>query len=110
MWKRVALLGSIAALIVANPSSSFAGIWATFAAAAAVATAGLPGPGPFEPVQYYYPRPYRPYFWRPYRGYYPRPSLSYYLPRPYYRPLFFYGDSFAPYGYNWYAGYGYDGF
>jgi hypothetical protein len=130
MWKRVALLGTIAALTISNPSGSFAAVWGAFAVAAAAATGGLPESGPLEPIQYYpagccnyHPRPApccaRPYYPRPCcaRPYYPRPCCygASYRPyyRPYYRPPYFYGDSFAPYAYNPYrydAGYGYDGY
>ncbi len=120
MWKRVALLGTIAALMAWNPSKSSAAVWGAYALGAAAADAGLTELGPLEHVQYdpvgccfrpYYPRPCcRPYYPRPigccYRPYYPRPCC-------YNRPLYYYGDSFVPWGYNWYryeAGYGYDGY
>jgi hypothetical protein len=129
MWKRAALLGSFAALTLCNPASSSAAVWRAFAAAAAAAAASSTDTAPVERVQYYYdsvgccnhawfPRPccYRPWVPRPVdccRPYYPRPCC-------YNRPLYYYGDNFAPYGYNWYRydagyygygyGYGYDGF
>jgi hypothetical protein len=124
MWKRAALLGFIAALTICNPASSSAAVWGAFAAAAAAATAVSPEPTPVERVQYYYPDAvgccyHRPWFPRPccQRQWIPRPvdCCRPYYPRPccYHRPLYYYGDSFAPYGYNWYryeAGYGYDGY
>ncbi len=94
MLKRVALLGAIAALTIWNPSNSAAQGWG----GVTVTVAGFPGPYPYRPRPWccrpYYPRP----VWccnRPYRYSYP-------YPYPYYaRPQYYYGDSFAPYGYNW---------
>jgi hypothetical protein len=33
-----------------------------------------------------------------------------FFPRPFYRPPYYYGDRFAPYAYNWNAGYGDPGY
>jgi hypothetical protein len=102
MLKRVALLGAIAALTSGNPSNAVAQGWggSGWGGGVTVTVSGFPGPYP------YYRRPYYP---RPccYRPYIPRRVWcchSPYYARPYYRPPYFYGDNFAPYGYNWEGG------
>ncbi len=106
MLKRVALLGAMAALTVWNPTISVAQGWG---GGVTVTVAGFPGPYPYRP------RPWccRPYVPRPTwccRPYIPRPVWCCNRPYPYYygyygRPLYYYGDRFAPYGYNWNVGY-----
>jgi hypothetical protein len=98
MVKRVALLGAIAALTIWNPSNSVAQSWG-----GVTVTVSLPAPYPYRPRPTWCCRPYYP---RPTwccRPYYPRPVWC--CRRPYYsgypRPLYYYGDNFAPYGYNW---------
>lgn len=114
MLKRVALLGAIAALTIWNPSRSVAQAWDGgwdgagwggngWGGGAVTVTVGFPG----------FRRPFccRPHIPRPVfccRPVPPRPvwccenrAFPYY----YRRPPYYYGDSFAPYGYNWNAGY-----
>jgi hypothetical protein len=119
MLKRVALLGAIAALTIWNPARSVAQTWDG---------AGYDGAG-YDGVGYdggrwgggccitvtvrVHVRP-RPWCCRPIP---PRPIICCHPvpPRPvwccnsrpyvYGRPPYFYGDRFAPYGYNPYAGY-----
>jgi hypothetical protein len=113
MLKRVALLGTIAALSAASPSHSVAQDWDgggwRGGWGGGVTVTVTPGPRPY-PYPYYrrpavccrpIPRPapvvccsYGSY------GYY---GGSYY--RPWRRPLYYYGDSYAPYGYHYDAGY-----
>jgi len=114
MLKRVAILGAIAALTIWNPPNCVAQGWG----GVTVTVAGFPGPYPYRA---------RPYYARPAwccRPYYPRPvwccnrpyayPYAYSNPYPYYgRPPYYYGDSFAPYAYNWNrydAGYNYNGY
>ena len=106
MLKRVALLGASAALALANPSRSVAQNWDGWGGGwggGVTVNVGFPS----------FPRPAfccRPRFPRPFiccRPFIPRPVVCC-RPffRPWGRPLYFYGDSFAPYGYNYNAGYG----
>jgi hypothetical protein len=110
MLKRVALLGAIAALTIASPSHSVAQDWGGWGGGVTV-NVGFPV-RPF-PRQDFCCRPRIP---RPVECCrpIPRPVICcrpYYRPWP--RPPYFYGDSFAPYGYHYNAGYpnvGYDGY
>jgi hypothetical protein len=109
MVKRVVLLGAIAALTIASPSHSVAQDWRGSGGGVTV-NVGFPA----------FPRHdfcCRPFFPRPVeccRPRFPRPVACcrpFYRPWP--RPPYFYGDSFAPYGYHYDAGYpnaGYDGY
>ena len=116
MLRRVALLGAIAATTIWNPSHSIAqtwdGGWGNGCCGAITVTVGFPRQHfccrPFIPRPSFCCHPFvpRPVWccnnrWHPYWG----------------RPLYYYGDRFAPFGYNWnagydagygYAGYGYD--
>jgi hypothetical protein len=117
MLKRVALLGAIAALTIGNPARAAAQAWdgagygydgagydggrwggGGCCVTVTVRVAIRPRPWCCHPVP---PRPV--VCCRPYVP--PRPVLccnNY----PYYgRPLYYYGDRFAAYGYNPYAGY-----
>jgi hypothetical protein len=110
MLKRVAFLGAIAALTIWNPSHSVAqtwdggtwggGGWGGGCCGAITITVGFPRPRfccrPFIPRPTFCCRPFIPRpVWCCNNG-----------PYPYYgRPLYYYGDRFAPYGYNWNAGY-----
>jgi hypothetical protein len=125
MLKRVALLGAIAALAIGNPARSVAQAWdgAGWEGAGsdgagwdggrwdggrwgggccitvAVRVAIRPRPFCCRPIP---PRPI--VCCRPFVP--PRPVWCCNRPYPYYgRPLYYYGDSFAPYGYNPNAGY-----
>jgi hypothetical protein len=131
MWKRVALLGTLAALTtIAGPSHSFAQAWdggwggGWGGGGVTVTVTGFPGPIPRRPVpcceRRFIPRPVvcceRPFIPRPVvccdRPIPPRPVLCCdrgYFPRPF-RPPYFYGDYFAPYAYNWNRYDGYDGY
>jgi hypothetical protein len=124
MLKRVALLGSIAALTISNPSNSVAAVWGAGSLAVAV-TEGLPPA--LERVQFFddpccgFPirRPVvccRP-FLRPIvivrPVVFPRPRPVAFCCRPFFhrfhhrafaRPPFFWGQNFAPWGFNPYGG------
>jgi hypothetical protein len=102
MLKRVAVLGSVAALMIGSAASAGAQGWAGGWGGVTVTVSGFPGP--------YYP-PYRGSDWCCYSHYpdYPRSTwccYGGYYPHRYYRPPYFYGDNFAPYAY----GYGYGGY
>jgi hypothetical protein len=115
MWKRVALLGAIAALTVMKPSNSVAQAWDGwdgvggdgFGGGAVTITVGFP--------HRRFPCCERPFFPRRVfcceRPFIPRPVFccERRFFRPFVRPPYYYGDNFAPYAYNWNAGYGYDG-
>ena len=113
MLKRVALLGTIAALTIVKPSHSAAQAWDGGGGGGwgggGVTVTVTNFPGPFRrPV----PCCRRPVFCceRPFIP--PRPVFCCeraFAPRPFVRPPYFYGDRFAPYAYNWNAGY-YDGY
>jgi hypothetical protein len=111
MLKRVALLGSIAALTVGSAGSASAQDWGGGwggggwggggwgGGAVTVTVSGFPGP--------IFPRRevgccFRPSFprtaWCCHRSFFPH---------RFYRPPYFYGDNFAPYAYN-FAPYAYD--
>lgn len=128
MLKRVALLGAIAALTILKPSDSVAQGWdgwgGPWGGGVTVTVTGFPGPfrrpvpccaRPFIPRPTFCCR--RRFFPRPVvcceRPFIPRPVFCCerpFIDRPFYRPPYFYGDSFAPYAYNWNAGYGYGGY
>jgi hypothetical protein len=123
MLKRVALLGSIAALTMGSAGSASAQDWGGGGwggggwdgggwggggwggggwggGAVTVTVSGFPRPFPFR----------RPCCERPFI---PRPVFCCERPffgRPFFRPPYFYGDHFAPYAYNWNADYGYGGY
>jgi len=91
MLKPIALLAAMAALIIAKPSNAVAQGWDGWCCQ----------------QRWFIPRPVfcceRPFFPRPAFCCDDRP----FFPRPYGygRPLYYYGDRFAPWGYNWNAGY-----
>ncbi len=101
MLKRIALLGAMAALTIVKPSNAVAQRW---------------DDGCCQ-ERWFIPRPVfcceRPFIPRPVfcceRPFFPRPAFCCedrpFFPRPYGRPLYYYGDRFAPYGYNWNVGY-----
>jgi hypothetical protein len=103
MLKRIALLGAMAALTIVKPSSA--------------AAQGWDGWGGDCCERRFIPRPIfcceRPFIPRPIfcceRPFIPRPVFccddQRFFPRPFGRPLYYYGDRFAPYGYNWNVGY-----
>jgi hypothetical protein len=119
MLKRVAFLGAIAALTIASPSHAVAQDWAGWGGGGVTVNVGFPAfqrpdfccrprPRPFVCCRPFFPRPIvccRPI---------PRPVVCcrpFYRPWP--RPPYYYGDSFAPYGYHYDAGYtdgGYGGY
>jgi hypothetical protein len=98
MLKRIALLVAMAALTIVKPSNAVAQGWDNWCC-----------------ERRFFPRPVfcceRPFF--------PRPVFCCeeprvfccddrrFFPRPFWRPPYFYGDRFAPYAYNWNAGYNY---
>jgi hypothetical protein len=86
MLKRIALLGAMAALTIVKPSNAVAQGWD-----GCCGNAGFSFPHCCE-------RPFFPrsIFWSDDRPFFPG---------PYGRPLYYYGDRFAPWGYNWNAGY-----
>jgi hypothetical protein len=127
MLKRVAFLGAIAALTIVKPSHSVAQGWDGWAGGgwggccgAVTVTVGFPRPVPFRRPIRCCERPFipRPAFCCE-RPFIPRPVFCCerrFFPRQFVRPPYYYGDSFAPYAYNWNAGYdnagygdGYDG-
>jgi hypothetical protein len=124
MWKRVALLAAIAALTVVKPSNSVAQTWDGgdgfggfdgidgfdgFGRGAVTVTVSFPHRRPFRCCE-------RPFFPRRVfcceRPFIPRPVFccERRFFRPFARPPYYYGDNFAPYAYNWNAGYGYEGY
>jgi hypothetical protein len=143
MLKRVALLGAIAALTIGNPSNSVAQGWdgGGGCCGITVTVTGFPRPD-FCCERRFFPRRVfccerrffprrdiccerrffpRPVFCcEPERRFFPRPAFCCeperrFFARPFDRPPYYYGDSFAPYAYNWNrydagyseAGYGY---
>jgi hypothetical protein len=108
MLKRVALLGALAALTIVKPSNAVAQGWD-----------GWCCERPFIPRPVFCCE--RPFIPRPVfcceRPFIPRPVFCCeeprvfccddrrFFPRPFGRPLYYYGDRFAPYGYNWNGGY-----
>jgi len=96
MLKRVALLGSIAAVTALSASSAGAQYW---------------GGGPVTVTVSTYPSPYPYPYYPTYRHYYHREGWWWDGDAPYYRryraPPFFYGDNFEPYGYGYRAESGY---
>ena len=101
MLKRIALLGAIAALIIVKPSNAVAQGWDGW---------GSPFPHFCCEEQRFFPRRD---FCCDDRRFFPRPVFfeeHRFFHRPFWRPPYFYGDWFAPYVYNWYAGYPYDGY
>ncbi|SRR5579871_1376009 len=132
MWKRVALLAAIAALTVVKPSNSVAQAWDGFdgfdgvdgvdgfGRGAVTVTVSFPHRRPVRCCE----RPFiprrafcceRPFIPRRVfcceRPFIPRPAFCCEprFSRPF-RPPYYYGDRFAPYAYNWNAGYDYDGY
>jgi hypothetical protein len=123
MPKRVAIFGAIAALTIASPSHAVAQDWAGWGGGwggGVTVNVAFPGPRPFFCCRPRIPRPIvccRPFIPRPIvccRPFIPRPVVCCRpLYRPWARPLYYYGDGFAPYGYHYDAGYpgaGYDGY
>jgi hypothetical protein len=101
MLKRIALLGAIAALIFVKPSNAGAQGWDGW---------GLPFPHFCCEEHRFFPGRD---FCCDERRFFPRPVFfeeHRYFPRPFWRPPYFYGDRFAPYVYNWNAGYAHDGY
>src|SRR4029077_20564426 len=114
MLKRIALLGAMAALTVAKPSNAVAQAWDGW---------GFPFPHFCCEEHRFFPR--RDFCCEE-RGFFPRRDFCCeerrvfnrpvffeehrFFPRPFWRPPYFYGDRFAPYVYNWNAGYTDDGY
>ena len=90
MSKRIALLGSIAALAVLSASSASAQYCCGGPVTVTVST--YPSPYPYPYPNHYY---HRDNWWS--AGCCDGP----YNYRDYHRPLYFYGDYFYPYGYNY---------
>jgi hypothetical protein len=129
MWKRVALLVAIAALTVVKPSNSVAQAFDGFDGGDGFD--GFDGRDGFDgfdgfrrgavtvTVSFPHRRPFpcceRPFFPRRVfcceRPFIPRRVFccERRFFRPFFRPPYYYGDRFAPYAYNWNAGYGYGG-
>lgn len=115
MWKRIALLGAMAALVVVKPSNAAAQGWDGWGWT--TVNAGFPshfccGEHQFFPRRDFCCGDHR-FFPRRVsccdeHRFFPRPAFfeeRRFFPRPFWRPPFFYGDRFAPYVYNWNAGY-----
>ena len=102
MLKRTALLGAMAALTIVKPSNAVAQGWD----GGCCERRFFPRPV-FCCERPFIPRPVfcceRPFIPRPVFCCEDRPFFS--RPYGYGRPLYYYGDRFAPYGYNWNAGY-----
>jgi hypothetical protein len=124
MLKPVALLGAIAALALWNPANSVAQEWGgdgggwdgggwRGGGCCGVTVTVSTFPAPFRRPVRCCARPFipRPAFCCE-RPFIPRPTFccERRFFRPFFRPPYFYGDNFAPYAYNWNAGYGYDGY
>lgn len=97
MWKRFALLGSIAALTITSASSAGAQVWGP-------GPWGGWGPGGVTVTVSTFPAPFfprrRPCCFRPLP---PRPVFCCYrrwYAHPYYRPPYWYGDNFVPFAYG----------
>jgi len=120
MLKRIALLGAMAALAIVKPSNAVAQGWDGWGGGIVV-NVRVPFPRrDFCCERRFIPRRVfcceRPFIPRPVfccddRRFFPR---TYGYGYGYGRPPYYYGDRFAPYGYNWNggyndAGYGYDG-
>jgi len=97
MLKRVALLGSIAAITALSVSSAGAQYWGAGPVTVTVSTY----PHPAYPTYQTYPS------YPAYRHYYHREGWWWDGDGPHYRsyrpPPFFYGDNFTPYGYGYHA-------
>jgi hypothetical protein len=116
MLKRIALLGAMAALTIVKPSIAVAQGWDGWGGNCCERRF-IPRPI-FCCERQFFPRPIvcceRPFIPRPVfcceeRRFFPRREFcceeSRFLPRPFGRPPYYYGDRFAPYAYNWNAGY-----
>lgn len=102
MWKRVAFLGAMAALTIWNPSNAVAQVWD--GGGAITVNVGFPFPHrrDFCCERRFFPR--RVFCCEERREEFCCDDRRFF-PRPFGRPPYYYGDSFAPYGYNWNAGY-----
>jgi hypothetical protein len=116
MLKRIAFLGAMAALTILKPSNAVAQGWDGWRGNCCERRF-IPRPI-FCCERRFFPRPIvcceRPFIPRPVfcceeRRFFPRREFcceeSRFLPRPFGRPPYYYGDRFAPYAYNWNAGY-----
>lgn len=102
MWKRIALLGAMAALVVVKPSNAAAQGWDGWGGI--TVNGGFPSHFCCGEHRFF---PRRDFCCGDHR-FFPRPAFfeeRRFFPRPFWRPPFFYGDRFAPYVYNWNAGY-----
>ena len=113
MLKRIALLGAMAALTIVKPSNAVAQGWD--GCCGITVNVGFP----FQHRDFccerrFFPRQVscceeRRDFCCEERRFFPRQVFCCddrrFFPRPFGRPPYFYGDSFAPYRYNWNGGY-----
>src|SRR6266853_1302869 len=95
MWKRIVLLGALAALTIVKPSNAVAQGWDGW------------GGGGGITVNVRFPFPRRDFCCEE-RRFFPRRDFCCerrFFPRRVGRPPYYYGDRFAPYAYNWNGGY-----
>jgi hypothetical protein len=129
MWKRIVLLGALAALTIVKPSNAVAQGWDGWGGGGGI-TVNVRFPFPrrdfcceerrlfprrdFCCERRFFPRQVscceeRRDFCCQERRFFPRQVFCCddrrFFPRPFGRPPYFYGDSFAPYRYNWNGGY-----
>jgi hypothetical protein len=116
MLKRVAFLGAMAALTIWNPSNAVAQSWDGGGCCGITVNVSFPFAHrrDFCCERRFFPRRVfccedRREFCCDDRRFFPRRVFCCddrrFFPRPFGRPLYYYGDSFAPFGYNWNAGY-----
>jgi hypothetical protein len=93
MWKRIVLLGAMVALTIVKPSNAVAQSWDGCCGISVNVRVPFP----------------RQDFCCQERRFFPRRvdccDDRRFFPRPFGRPPYYYGDRFAPYAYNWNAGY-----
>jgi hypothetical protein len=108
MLKPIALLGAMVALIIVKPSNAVAQGWDGCCGISVNVRVPFPRQD-FCCERRFFPR--REFCCE--RSFFPRQVFCCddrrFFPRPWGRPPYYYGDRFAPYAYNWNAGYG-DGY
>jgi hypothetical protein len=110
MWKRIVLLGAMAALTIVKSSNAVAQAWDGWGGGGITVNVRVPFfQRDFCCERRFFPR--RVFCCE--RRFFPRQVFCCddrrFCPRPFGRPPYYYGDRFAPYAYNWNAGYG-DGY
>ena len=112
MWKRIVLLGAMAALTIVKPSNAVAQGWDGCCGVGGITVnVGFPRRDFCCEERRFFPR--RDFCCE--RRFFPRRVFeerrdfcceeSRFFPRRFGRPPYYYGDRFAPYAYNWNGGY-----